>query len=891
MGRIRLAGMVFGAGLACAAGAQPSVVIPESGSWEPVEVEQRPSRRVTSVSLAGGLASNRGAVIEVPGGALERAGAQPAPDEEMVTIPAFVEPVEITALIEFVQQALEINVTAVGDPAGQISINAPITVPKSRLLRLLNSMLYRFDYAITFDDDAQFYVVQEIQGTPFSPEGELATAKIIRTPNIKPSLISDKVSSALGQEAGTASVQPIDELGVLMVTGSAKTVSLAESIVDELARAGAELSLHRIELTYIAASTARQRAIGLAGGGNAGQAGNFAQQQLANRGQDPNQAAQFGFAGGTLDNLSDRLTVDATGNALLFRGVTAELDKVLRLINLIDVPNTLEAEEYFAGSSAQQIADIAKIRGLGEVIVLEPGQTNFDRQFQTQQFNQLQNQFGQSGASGASSGGPVMVVDIDRGSIIYYGTSAQQEELAKILEDIDSEDERVVIRAYKLKHGKAEEVSDLLDAIITGQQRTGESPLLPETRTAGINNRAGQASPAQFQTGAGAGDEVSGEFDPDIVTVTPDIPNNQVFVKAPIRQQKELGRLIEQLDLRRKQVLVEALIIAVSDTTDFRLSVESQILNGQYGIQTNFGLSTVPAGGGFQDQRNVLPTLSGLTAALIQSESIPFIINALQTDTDARVLSRPTLLVNDNEEGSIDSVIEQPTTSTTVTDGTSQTNFNGYEEAGTNLLITPTISKEGYLTLEYEITRASFTGTGTDNVPPPRATDTVTSKVTVPSNATIVVGGIKSSNLTDTIQKIPLLGDIPGLGILFQDRGKVRTDSVLYIFITPKIMTDPAFRDLRLATEGPQAEMDVSVDGLPELEPVLIRPAGARPRALESLRGPAREENPATGLEPETVPVDPGEAAPSDPEATDPGGADADPDEGDDAGGRAGDPS
>lgn len=826
MVRNRLAGMVFGAGLACTgswAGAQaPSE--PER-AWEPVEVEQRPSRRVTTPALEsqrGGLASNRGAAIEVPGGALEIGVTQPVIDDELVTIPAFVEPVEITALIEFVQQALEINVTAVGDPAGQISINAPITVPKSRLLRLLNSMLFRFDYAITWDDDAQFYVVQEIQGAPFGTVGELATAKIIRTPNIKPSLIADKVSSALGMDGNSTSVQPIDELGVLMVTGSAKTVSLAEAIIDELARANAELSLHRIELTYIAASTARQRAIGLAGGG--GQTGNVAQQQFINRNADPNQAAQFGFAGGTLDNLSDRLTVDATGNALLFRGVTAELDKVMDIVNKIDVPNTLEAEWYFAGSSAQQIADIAKNRGLGEVIVLEPGQSNFDRQIQSTQFNQLQNQFGQSGSSGASSGGPVMVVDINRGSIIYYGTSAQQEELAKILEDIDSEDERVVIRAYKLKHGKAEEVADLLDSIITGQQRTGDSPLLPETRVSGVANRANQATPAQFQTNAGSGDEVSGEFDPDVVTVTPDVPNNQVFVKAPIRQQKELGRLIDQLDLRRKQVLVEALIVAVSDSRNFRLAVESQILNGQYGVQTNFGLTT--AGADFQTQRNVLPTLTGLTSALIQSESIPFIINALQTDTDARILSRPTLLVNDNEEGSIDSVIEQPTTSTTVTDGTSQTNFNGYEEAGTNLLITPTISKEGYLTLEYEITRASFTGSGTENVPPPRATDTVTSKVTVPGNATIVVGGIKSSNLTDTIEKIPFLGDIPGIGFLFQDRNKIQTDSVLYIFITPKIMTDPAFRDLRLATEGPQKEMDVEIDDLPELRPVLIRPVG-----------------------------------------------------------------
>lgn len=816
-----------------------------SGPAIPVQIESGAlPREVTSFQFESRLSAN--AAVEIPGGALQP--ADPAWDE-MVVLPAFSEAVEITALIDFVQQALEINIAMQGDPAGQIVLNAPIEIPKSRLLRLLGAMLDRFDYTIVWDEDAQLYVVQEKGTVGFNVTGELATAKIIRTPNIKPSLIQPALSTSLGLQGDSNAIQAIDELGVLVVTGSPKLVRMAQTVIDEFTAAAAEMSLHRIELKYIAASTARQRAIGLTGGSSSSSQNN--QQAQLRALQNGDMTTAQGLAGGTLDNLADRLTVDATGNALLFRGVLEELEKVVYLIDLIDVPNTLTAKNYFAGASAQQIADIAKSRGLGEVIILEADSNNLNQQFQNFQFNQQ----GGGAQQTDSVGGPVMVVDIARGSIIYYGTEAQQEELAQILEDIKSDDDRIVIRSYKVKHGKAEDIAATLDGIISGTQQTGESSLLPESRVGG--NARQSIQPIFTGEGVafvdGNGNDVSGDFDPNEVIVIPDIPNNQIIARAPIRQQEELSRLIDQLDLRRKQVYVEVLIVSVSDSSNFRLAVETQILNGQYGLQTNFGLSS--AGADFQDQRSVASNLTGFTSALIQSESIPFIINAMQTDTDARILSKPTLLVNDNEEGSIDSVDEQPTTTTTSIGDDASTSFGGYQEAGTNLRIVPTISKDGYLTLEYDITRSVFTTQGVDGIPGAKATNTVTSKVTVPSNTTIVVGGIKTENLSDTIEKIPLLGDIPLLGFLFQDRVKVQSNSVLYIFITPKIMSDPSFRDLKLVTEGPQSE--VAVDNLysiPELNAVLMPPASVRPLPLPS----TRRSRPTT-TEPASPPAEDGE--------------------------------
>lgn len=774
-------------------------------------------------TLQPGLRAQPGAARagQQPGGVLPDAG------EEMVSFSAFTEPVDLTTLIDFVAQTLGINVTIVGSPTGSIAFNAPVAVPRSRLLSLLDAMLEQYAFTIAYDPATGFYTVRQSDQIRPMFDGALATTRIIETPNVKPSSLQAAIGAAMGwgQQAPT-SVGFVDELGVIVVTLPNRDVQRLAGVVGELLAHNATIRYHRIELLHVAAPAARQRAIGLVGG-TASQSGGLTaqlQRQMAQQGIQPGQGT--GLAGPTLSNLGERLTIDAQGNALLFRGTLAELDSVLGIVEAIDVPSLLAPKRYFAGSSAKSIADIASQRGMGEVITIESQQANQFNPFQD--FNPNQ-QFGQQDT--AAAGGPVMVVDVARGSIVYYGTAAQQAELEALLSQIGAEDERIVVRAYRLHHAQAETVAELLNAIISGQGLSGDSPLLPDSVGASSSVVRRDFRPVVTPDGGvtlvdSAGGEVSGAFDPNTVVVVPDALNNQLVVRAPLGQQEELGRLVDKLDLRRPQVYIEALIVSVTDTKDFRLAVETQILNGQYGFQTNFGLST-PAGasgtspGDFQEQRNVLANLAGGTFALIQSESIPVIINAIRTNTDARIVSQPALLVNNNEEATLASVDEQPTTSQSQTDSSTITSFDGFEEAGTTLTVTPTISEGGYLRLEYEIELSSFTSAGSDGIPSPRQTNNVASSVTIPSDATIVVGGITSNNKRETVRRIPLLGDIPGLGHLFRDTSEITNNSVLYVFITPRIMTDPNFYDLRLLSRGPQSE--VAVEGtVPELEPVRI---------------------------------------------------------------------
>lgn len=774
-------------------------------------------------------------VISGPRPTEPKAGSheQPADHGESVSFEAFSEPVELSTLVDYVGSTLGINIVVKGTLTGTVMFNAPVDVPKSELLNLLDALLEQYDYTIS-QDTSGIYTVQPKANVPVSFGGERPTSKIIDTAGLRPTGLQNAIQTVLGQQASAPGQSPqniayIDELGVIVMTGPARNIARVEELIANLRDRYQEARFSRIELEHVAAPVARERLVQLVGSGTAtGLPGQINPRNQGQQGQVPGQAAP-GASGSALDNIADRLTVDAQSNALIFRGNDSELAQVLEVMRVIDVRNSMEHKQYFAGSAVLQIADLARQRGLGEVITLE------DTTRQNNQFNnvirfqnqQQQNQFGQTNQQ--ITGGPIMVVDERRQSIIYYGTESQQEELAQWIDLLDVSEDIITLEYYKLSNARAEDVASIIQGLITGQSQTGDSPLLPG---------GGQQSFPQFQQQqiGPQGEEAGFAPDPNRVFVIADESNNQVIVKAPKKQQNEFAKLVGRLDLRRPQVYLQVQIVAVSDQRDFRLAVESQLSAGQFQAQNIFGLSTAGTGG-FQTPRTVSPNLPGFTSALIRSDMIPFIISAVRTDTDSRILSSPQLLVNDNEEATIAAIDQEPTTSTSQGDNSTIVSFQGYEEAGTELTVTPTISEAGYIRLEYEVVLSNFTGQGANGIPPPKAENSVTGIATIPSDASIVVGGIEVDNTLNTVVRVPLLGDIPIVGHLFRDTNKGRTKSLLYIFITPRILTDPNFQDLRLLTRGPQGTADLDPP-TPRLSPSRIE------TVLSPGRRPAEEARP-----------------------------------------------
>ncbi len=882
----------------------PGAVRPGTAATPPVTTTAQPSTRPTTT-------------LPKPRPHTDDA-ATPEPAEDEVVLSEFIDPIDLRTLVDYVAGTLRINVSGSDSLQGSVVLNAPVVVKRDQLLSLLDSLLETQNFTIVRDDKTGWYKVLPLTDVTAAFKGELATTRLVPTPGVKPSTLAEAVNTQLGAAGRTGRLSYLDDLGVILITDSPRRIDALVQLVDTVIERASQQQFLRFELKHVSASIARSRLLELVGYtlGSSGTA-------VGQPGQ-PGTTPSFGGSGvtGNLSNLSEKLVVDSSGNALFFRGYPEEGVRIKELLALIDRPNELQYKRYFAGTSATQIAQLAEKKGLGAVDIIDttpttttttPNQPNAPRQAQPAnqlaQLNQALQGLGQS----TSSGGPTMVVDAGKGYIIYYATPAQQQQLADLIAVFDTTQDLVVIREYAIKNRAANDIADVLIGIVSGQAGTDTSNPFTGNAfqnqfnrnfgnqnnnnnnrtntnnrgTTGTTNRNTGANTRNQQgagigrTGGGrglpSGSDINSELGGQDVYIIADQGKNQVLVRAPIKQQEEFAKLINKLDQRRPQVYLDVQIVSVSATDDFRLAFENQLINagGSGGaLNTNFGLgsltSTTGTGGtaattgGFTSRKNVATGLSGITGAIIRNDQVPIVMNALKTNSDTRILSSPQLLVDDNEQASIQSVDQQPTSTTTQTTGNpTQTAFAGYEQAGTELHVTPSISEGGYLRLQYEITLSNFVGTGANGLPPPKQERQVSSdSVTLPSDFTVIVGGITVDSKSSTYSRVPLLGDIPIIGRLFGDTSKSGASTRLYVFITPRILRDQNFRDLLLLTRGPQADAKLAQE-VPEIKPAIIdlvetKASSVTPASEPSVPPPAAPPAPpARELAPKPTPPAP----------------------------------
>lgn len=384
---------------------------------------------------------------------------------------------------------------------------------------------------------------------------------------------------------------------------------------------------------------------------------------------------------------------------------------------------------------------------------------------------------------------------------------------------------RATIRFFQLKNTNAEEVAATLRTIVgegydltpeVGQEGAalsvspGISPnptARPPTEPPTPEERSGPPAPPRQAPPQGA------EGVPFAPRILADRNTNTVIVNALYEDQQALSKLITALDRRRPQVLIEVTLIRVDADDTFTLGVEleSNELDRMPQVLTftSFGLSTPidPATG----LRQVAPAV-GFNASVVTSNDLSVIVQALTTRANGRIVAVPKLLVNDNTPATIQSVAEEPFTSVNTGTTITTTSFAGYAEAGTTLTIVPRISEGDYVRLDYEVTLRSFTGTGQAGIPPARSSDILKSGVTIPNQHVLIVGGLVSQQDAETVDKVPILGDIPLLGYLFSLRSQAKRRSTLYAFIKPTILRDEGFEDLKaisrqyIAKSGKDAE-------------------------------------------------------------------------------------
>ena len=306
-------------------------------------------------------------------------------------------------------------------------------------------------------------------------------------------------------------------------------------------------------------------------------------------------------------------------------------------------------------------------------------------------------------------------------------------------------------------------------------------------------------------------------------TVAADANTNSIIVVAPPQVQQLYADLIKRLDERRPQVQIECTIVTLDTSNGFTFGVDIGRLGGfdksQLLTLSSFGVSTADPKTG-----TLTPVAAtGGTFALLSPRIADIVLQALATNSRARFVSAPQLLVNDNGKGKLESVAQQPFAVILDASSTqSLTSLGGLASAGTSITVEPHISEADYLQLGYSIELSNFTGEASNGLPPPSQKNAVDSSVTIPDSYTIVVGGLTTKSTTANVNTIPIIGDIPFLRLLFGNRSRNTTDSTLFVFIRPVILRDDKFEDLKFLSGKSATSAGIPSD-YPLSQPVPMR--------------------------------------------------------------------
>lgn len=360
-----------------------------------------------------------------------------------------------------------------------------------------------------------------------------------------------------------------------------------------------------------------------------------------------------------------------------------------------------------------------------------------------------------------------------------------------------------------LKNAQADRLAEALRAIVTGQ---------PLARAAATATTAGPPGapppPAAAQPVAAPGAAPGGAGNPAIgalanASIQAHPETNSLVIIAPDAVYRSLRGVIEQLDARRAQVFVEALIVEILATKSAEFGIQWQWVNNPsptgtsgFGIQ-NF--STTAGSNIGQAARDPTTLGQGLSLGLIRGTitlggveilNIAALIRALEQDNTANILSTPTLLTLDNEEAKIQVGQNIPivTGSFSTLSGAGGAVVNPFQtferrDIGVTLKIRPQIAEGGTIKLAiYQEVSSIFNAANPTGIILNKRS--LESHVLVDDGQIIVLGGLISDDVQTGRQSVPVLGDIPGLGYLFRYDTRKREKVNLMIFLRPVVLRD-----------------------------------------------------------------------------------------------------
>jgi general secretion pathway protein D len=338
------------------------------------------------------------------------------------------------------------------------------------------------------------------------------------------------------------------------------------------------------------------------------------------------------------------------------------------------------------------------------------------------------------------------------------------------------------VHVIYLKNAQAAEVAKTLRNILSADTST-------QSQTAGT--QPATAQPAKSSS--------SQDLGPGMIQADPG--SNAVIITAPEAVFNNLKAVVEKLDVRRAQVLVEALIVEVSADKAAELGIQWLGATSSDSVakgSTLFGLfgnssATSNIAAIAANPAGAIAAATGFNIGLFKGNSLGILARALMTTTNANILSTPTLLTLDNEEAKISVGSNVPFLTgqftPSVNNATSPFQTIERKDVGLTLKVKPQISQGGTVRLQIsqEVSKLRQTA-GTDTTLASTDKRTLDSIVLVDDGQIVVLGGLIEDQVQEGEDRIPLLGDIPVLGNLFRYKTRNHTKTNLMIFLRPVIV-------------------------------------------------------------------------------------------------------
>ncbi|ENU95058.1 type II secretion system protein D [Acinetobacter sp. CIP 102082] len=433
-----------------------------------------------------------------------------------------------------------------------------------------------------------------------------------------------------------------------------------------------------------------------------------------------------------------------------------------------------------------------------------------------------------TGASKDFIGSRVRVIADNRTNrILIKGDPDSRKRLRHTIEmlDVPSADRLGGLKVFRLKYASAKNLAEILQGLVTGQSVSSSSGSNNANKSSSINNLTSNSQGQTSNSSSGVNPSISlnsgfnnsqnnagiTSFNGNGVSIIADGTQNALVVKADPQLMREIEAAIQQLDIRRQQVLIEAAIIEVSGNDADQLGIQWALgdLSSGVGLMSfsNVGASLASIAAGYASAG-----ASGAAAAIAGDASkgngatfgvgnfensrkaYGALIQALKTNTKSNFLSTPSIVTMDNEEAYIVVGQNVPFVTGSVSTGTSGT-VNPYttverKDVGVTLKVVPHIGENGTVRLEVEQEVSDVQnnkGQATDLVTNKRAIKTA---VLAEHGQTVVLGGLIADNTALSRQGVPGLSDIPYLGRLFQANSRSNEKRNLLVFIHPTIVGD-----------------------------------------------------------------------------------------------------